>query len=314
MKDRKAGTFSGLFSGKKKKEYCVMQVLSVDTLRFRYFAYNCLEIRTPDGKYILIDPCLKKEGRYACGYDVQTLEGCDYVFINHSHMDHVASLGEVYDRFRPAVFAHGETVFELAQLFDIPYIKMVPFEEGAFFDLDSFSVRVLPGRHNPAAMFMVRPSGRIDETANDKFVKEHLSGLNERETVLENKGSVFNSNFLITLRNNFKIGFFAGNPGMIDPADRNLWEGLKPDIVFAHRAPVKYENWAGRMANILDVTGARILFPIHIDDAFLANTDPRAYADAINSVCRERKIEGRALIPERGKWYSIVTQLLREEP
>ncbi len=42
-------------------------VMRVEAVQFRYFAYNCLEIKLPDGKILLADPCLKKQGRYACG-------------------------------------------------------------------------------------------------------------------------------------------------------------------------------------------------------------------------------------------------------
>lgn len=281
--------------------------LCVQDVRIRYFAYNCLEIKLPDGKTLVIDPCLRKDGRYACGYGPDVLEGCDYVLINHTHLDHVASLGDVYDRFHPIVMAHAATVMELAEFYDIPYIKMVPFTDGDVFDYGSFRVEILRARHNPAKMFMVRPSGRVDETAEDRLVNGALQEWNEREKRLFHLGSAFNSNFLLTLPNNLRLGLFAGNPGMAEPEDRNLWRGLHPDILFAHRAPVRYENWAERMAENLAVTGARLMIPIHLEDAFLKTIDPQDYAAQINRVCDQRGIAGRAFCMERAKWYDFYT-------
>ncbi len=90
--------------------------LSIPVFKVRYFAFNCLEMKLPGGKTLVIDPCLEKEGRYSCGYDEQDLEGCDYVFVNHTHGDHVKTLGKVYDRFQPLVMAHAAVAFELAKL------------------------------------------------------------------------------------------------------------------------------------------------------------------------------------------------------
>ena len=98
---------------------------------------------------------------------------------------------------------------------------------------------------------------------------------------------------------------------MPDPLDRNTWKELHPDILFAHRAPVSYENWAGRMADALGVTGARMLFPIHVEDAFLQSVDPLQYAESINTECRRKNISGRALVLERGVWYGMSTTLSR---
>lgn len=275
------------------------------TVSIRYFAYNCTEIKLPDGKTIVIDPCLKKDGRYACGYDVDALEGCDYILINHTHMDHIASLGKVYDKFHSLIMTHGETAYELANYFDIPFIKIVPFYNGDIFNYGSFKVKIIKARHNPAKMFMARPSGRVDETANDSFIKNHLSGLNDEETYLENMGSIFNSNFLITLQNGIKIALFTGNPGMIEPDDESMWKDIHPDIILAHRAPTSYENWAGRMANILEITGAKIMVPIHIDNKFLETENPECYVDEINKICRQKAISGKAVFMVRAKWYKL---------
>ncbi|MBP3871129.1 MAG: MBL fold metallo-hydrolase [Faecalicoccus sp.] len=278
--------------------------LIVPSVKLRYFAFNCLEIKLPDDKTLVIDPCLNKTGTFSCGYDVHDLEGCDYVLVNHSHGDHVDSLGEIYDAFHPLILAHAHTAQDLATFYDIPYIKMVPFTHGDEFLFDSFQVKVVRGRHNTTPAFLVRPSGRVDEIAEKVWDLHFDDPLEER---LSNAGSMYNSNFLITLSNNVRIGFCAGNPGMTEPEDANLWRRLRPDIIFAQRAKWSEADYAEKMSNVLSVTGARIMVPIHIEDAYKGEYDPAKYVSDINKVCEEKGLLGRAMFLERAKWYQFTT-------
>ena len=71
----------------------------------------------------------------------------------------------IRDRYHPLIMAHAVTSFNLARLYDIPYIRFIPFVNGDEYDFDSFKIQVVPGRHNNLVPgnFMVRPSGRRDE-------------------------------------------------------------------------------------------------------------------------------------------------------
>ena len=284
--------------------------LTVPTVRLRSFSVaNALEIKCPDGKTLVVDPCLVKENwQFACGYDAGDLEGCDYVFLNHAHADHAASLGEVYDRFHPVILAHASTTYALAKFYDIPFISFIPFHNGDEFDFDSFRIRIVPGKHNRSipGMFNVRPSGRLDALcppdAGNLFPDD-----NTLEAQLGNMGTMYNSNFLLTLPNNFRIGFCAGNYGFSEPQDRNLWKSLHPDLLFAQRAKFELPNYAETMADAIEVTGARLLVPLHIEDAYSGTYDPEDYIRGINEVCERRGLPGRAFFLERAKWYEIST-------
>lgn len=287
------------------------QVLSIHDVKIRYFAYNCLEIKIPTGKTIVVDPCLLKEGKFSCGYDPSVLEGADYVFVNHSHEDHVASLGEVYNRFHPLVMAHAAITYDLAKLYDIPFIRFVPFTVGDEYDFDDFKIKVIHGRHNNyiPGNFMVRPSGFRDDLCPEKPAFS-LDYEDETAQRLADLGTMFGSNFLMTTKNNLRIGLFAGNPGMTDSQDRNTWKELRPDIIFAHRE--KYTNdYPNRMADILEITGARILVPIHIEDAYKGQYDVNEYVKNVNKECERRGLTGRMLFMERGQWYEFSTGVLK---
>ena len=287
--------------------------LCVPALQVRYFAFNCLEMKFPTGKTLVVDPCLEKEGHLGCGYGVEDLEGCDYVFVNHSHGDHVASLGKLYDRFHPQILAHAATSYCLAKFYDIPYVRFLPFTFNDELDFDAFRIKIVAGRHNNwvPGNFMIRPSGRRDE-----FSPPAGEGMgppparDELEQLLGDLGTAYGSNFLLTTANNLRVGFFAGNTGFSDPQDRNLWRQLRPDILFAHRAKLgtfDEAECAEQMSSVLEITGARILVPIHIEDAYSGKYDPEDYVNAVNRRCAEKGILGRCLFMERGQWYQFAT-------
>lgn len=283
--------------------------LDVNSVQIRYFAFNCLEIKLPTGKTVVVDPCLFKEGHFGCGYDVNDLEGCDYVFVNHSHGDHTDSLGELYNRFHPMIMAHAMTTYDLAKLYDIPYIRFIPFTFNDEFDFDDFKIKVVAGRHNniiPGA-FMARPSGYEDEFCGN-IKKPPMPEKTELQARLGDLGTCYGSNFLMTLPNNLRIGLYAGNAGFSDPQDKNLWKNLHPDIIFAHRAkPGRFsaEDCAEKMVDIMEISGARIMVPIHIEDAYKGTYDCESYIKLINEVAERRGVQGRCLFMERGQWYQF---------
>lgn len=284
---------------KQKNMFCV------SALKIRYFGYNCFEILLPDGKTLVIDPCLEKNGEFAGPWDERILEGCDYVYVNHTHTDHVASLGKVYDRFQPTVFAHERVAFELARFYDIPYWDVYPYATGQFYDMGDFSIRTVPGRHNDAGK--VRPSGKTENPESFyASLLERLQFSSSLERELFDMGAIYNHNFLLTLPNNLRVGFIAGKPGL-RLEEETIWKELHPDIVIAQRASINDKDFAKKMAYVLKITGARVLLPTHIEDAYTGKYNPDDYVAAVNRECQEQGIYGRMIFLQRAKWYEIMT-------
>lgn len=276
-------------------------------MKFRYFAYNCFEIKLPTGKTLVIDPCIEKEGRFACGYDVNDLEGCDYVYVNHTHGDHVASLGKVYDKFEPIVLAHSAVAFDLAKVYDIAYRMVIPYESGQEYEFGDFRIRILPGRHNDIGK--TRPSGKPGNDENSLYGMKKMPPItysSEAEKDISDMGTMFNYNFLLTLPNNLRIGFFAGTPGL-SANDEFQWRQLRPNIILAHRARWGYPDWKEQMAHVLEVSGAQLMIPIHFEDAYRNVYDPEAYVAEVNALCEQKGILGRMMFPQRGKWYEVAS-------
>ena len=289
-----------------------MEHMKVPAIRLRYFAYNCFEIQLPSGKTLVIDPCLETEGRYAQGYGVEALEGCDYVFVNHTHMDHVASLGRVYERFAPLTLAHQRVAMELAQEYDIPYLDMMPYGDGQSYDLGDFQITIVPGRHNDIGR--VYPSGRTEDP--NSLAARSAAGLQAftpLQRTLYDMGTLYNYNFLLTLPNHLRIGFLAGKPGL-RPEEEPIWRTLSPDVVIAQRHHIRTPEFAEKMAHVLEVTGARIMLPTHAEDAWAGAYTPQWYADQVNRVCEEKGLWGRMYFPQQAKWFEISTAISCCEP
>ena len=282
-----------------------VESMEVSAVKLRYFAFNCFEMKLPDGKTLVIDPCLRKEGKFSCGYDEMKLEACDYVYVNHTHEDHVATLGKVYERFSPLILAHERVAFDLAELYDIPYRDIYPYATGVTYHLGSFQIQIIPGRHNDIGR--IYPSGRTVSTDSPYAVQSGKPDFGEGlAKKLGNMGTMYNYNFLLTLPNNLRIGFIAGTPGM-EAWEEELWKQMKCDIVMAQRARWGYPNWAEKMAHILEVTNARILLPLHIEDSYKDIYDPEEYAAEVNKLCRDKGLHGRMMFLQRARWYEIYT-------
>ncbi len=41
-----------------------VESMEVSAVKLRYFAFNCFEMKLPDGKTLVIDPCLRSVGRF----------------------------------------------------------------------------------------------------------------------------------------------------------------------------------------------------------------------------------------------------------
>ena len=84
---------------------------------------------------------------------------------------------------------------------------------------------------------------------------------------------------------------------MEDPQEKNLWTRLRPDVIFAHRAKFTTGNLSAsqsvqKMADVLEITGARILIPIHIEDAYSGKYDPTEYVyQSIRPVKKEISLD-----------------------
>ncbi len=85
---------------------------SSEVVRYRWFVENCTQIRLENGKVIVIDPCFPKEDEalyenFGSPFSVDDIDACDYIIINHTHSDHVWSIGELARKFNPYILVNA---------------------------------------------------------------------------------------------------------------------------------------------------------------------------------------------------------------
>ena len=278
------------------------------SLKIRWINNQCYQIQLPTGTSILIDPCfmaMREEAKgsrwygYHCDFDVNELGRVDYVLINHSHWDHVMSLREVHDAYRPIIICSGHIVRALSEYFDLPEVNFFPVDGSGTYRFDDFTLQTLPGRHSDTIFKDVCPSN-----PHPNYVKE-LYGMEEMP-LLNRLGTLYNINFVITTENNVKIGLSAGDFKYL----RRDWEALRPNILIRHRALPSAPDAAEQMADVMDSCRSQIMFPAHHSSD---SGDFREYMDRVNAELIRRGSVGRAICPKRFRWYEIGFGLREQE-
>lgn len=74
-------------------------------LKFRWINGQCFEFVFPNGKVLLSDPYFDDNEHFPVGkgmnlqnFHVEDIERVDYLFVNHTHFDHIYNLCRHYDR------------------------------------------------------------------------------------------------------------------------------------------------------------------------------------------------------------------------
>jgi L-ascorbate metabolism protein UlaG (beta-lactamase superfamily) len=66
---------------------------------FIWYGHACMEVRTPGGRVILIDPWF---GNPLCPAAVESIAQCDLMLVTHGHSDHMGDAVALASRLRPA--------------------------------------------------------------------------------------------------------------------------------------------------------------------------------------------------------------------
>ena len=274
-----------------------MKKANTNLLRFRWFTCNCMQFELSNGKTIVLDPFLPSSDAegwhfadHYCGYLPEDLGRVDYVLINHTHGDHVGSLPEVYDLFRPRILCHSACAEALSMDLDIPQTSFFPFDGNGFYQFGDFGLQTIPARHNGTA----RPSERPSVTEEGRFAK------------LNRLGTLFNTNFVIETANHIRVGICAG---VLRPneAEKNSWEGMRCNIFIRQLGGYMIRNDPEGLASEFMQTGASLLLPLHQERFYEGKLsgDLNEMTEKVNEILTAKGYAGCMLNPERGKWYTV---------
>ena len=282
--------------------------LVIPTLKLRWFTCNCYQFILPNGKSILTDPFLPAPDsvgwqfpEHYCGYLPEDLGSLDYVILNHTHGDHIGTLPEIYNMYLPRIFGHVGYAYQLCLDLDIPQRKVFPYENEHTYHFNDFTLETFTARHggpeNPKP-----PSAMVQGGPADKF------------TVLNQYGTLFNTDFILTTSQGVRIGFCSG---VFDENERYEWKDAKIDVLIRQCPEFMRSGDYAELAEQFMGTGAKILLPLHHEHPYdhhkpYDQIDCVKFVENVNTYLAEKEYIGRMILLERGKWYNLTTGIFCE--
>ena len=221
--------------------------------------------------------------------DLEHLGTIDYVVINHSHFDHTAGLPDVFRGSNPVVICDRMFARELSAAYQIPEYNIFPFVPGMTYDFPDFRLDTISGKHGSI--------GSVCDLEGKDFADPQRPFVGR----LNSYGCLFNTNFLFTLMNGFRIGFVAGVD--VDTAAK-YWKRKEPNLLLRQRmCHEKPQEYAEECCGL----GGQMVLPMHHDACDEENQDMNVYTQNVN-----RLLDGTGMCmfnPKRLKWYSVKMQI-----
>ena len=265
-------------------------------IRMRWIHAQCFQIEFPDGQVLMTDPYFPQNPRAwkrdnTPLLDLDEIGRVDYITVNHSHFDHVDNIPDVYVKNNPVVICDRIFARELSKVYKVPEYNIFPFVPGQDYHFENFMLSTVIGRHNDL--------GSVCDMVGERFAhlnREYLGQLNSY-------GCIFNTSFLFTLSNGFRIAFAAGTDvaGMA-----NAWRDKRPTLLLRQRLVyAKPEEYADDCLTL----GGQLCVPMHHDASYDWNADMNAYAFKVNQIFAHKGSMMRMFNPERLKWYNLSLQI-----
>lgn len=264
-------------------------------LKIRWVNASMVEIRLPSGKTLITDPFYTESLPGASAsfqlpfpISIDNFDSCDYIFVNHAHPDHYLSIKEFVDKFHPLIFVDSMYAAELSRTMGIELAYIFPVEVGHSYCFPEFHLDTYHGTHNPLTGIGF---------GNYAFT-EKLFGVKGTEA-LDQYGSIFNTNFMLTLPSGFKVGFAAGTDNL---NQAEAWRGNHPNLLLHQRMVyTKPEDYAEEVIAL----GGQLVMPIHHETAYAFNSDMNRFSEEVNALLDAKGSACRMLNPKRMKWYTV---------
>ena len=291
-------------------------------LKIRWISVQCYEIVLPGGKVLVTDPFywdmshfdglteltknqqLEKKVYAQTGFSVDDFTGADYILLNHVHGDHSNITGELWNRFYGRVLVPADCAMEVAKAYDIPYAAIYPLYPGNTYYFDDFTLKTYPGAHDNRAF----REGKFQRPSDPRSLYDGSEGFGiQCPSLLGPLGRMYNQNFLIETKNNYKIDFSAGRD--YEEHVEHMREE-KPNLMLRHRIR-SYTPEA--CADMIQQMGAQLMMPLHHNNARATGEDLNEYFRKVNEILTERGSAARAFNPEPYRWYQICTSIIAED-
>jgi len=263
-------------------------------LRLRWINAQCFEFVFSNGKVLLTDPYFDDPERFKpnkgmslMNFHVEDIEKVDYVFVNHTHMDHIKNLQQVIDRFQPIVICHSAVAMELARTHEVPLTSIYPVDLNGRYYFDGFMIDTYHGTHH---------AGPMTYAGLNRFMPA--------DDELGVMGSIFNMNMIIHTPEGMRVAFLGGN----DDGMTERFREIRPNILIRNKmgSSRDFDRVAERFADIFARSNTQMLVPMHCETWINECPD---FLDSVisdmNKIMEEKGLIGRVALMERTRWYGL---------
>ena len=262
-------------------------------LKVRWLADQCYEFILPDGKHLITDPGITaKEKTPELVALLESIEGCDYVLVTHSHYASTADLKYLEERFKPFIFMSSLQCEAVFNHLDLDYSRLHPLHHGQTFELEDFEFTAYVGKHGGKNHTRDRLMHMDDATAGPEYW--HASIL----------GNVESFDFYITFSNNLRVAFVSGEDDVKNTY--SIAREFKPNVIIR-----MYLAWSvDRYAAAIDRYGAEVAIAGHHDKhkAFHGDRElMRQFGMDTEKALADMGSDVQFICPDPGRWYSIGT-------
>ena len=138
---------------------------------FTWYGHSVVEIRTPGGKTVLIDPWF---GNPTSPKTADAVDACDLLLVTHGHDDHMGDALGIASRLRPAWPCIHEMSLWLARRLPGGFDAVIGFNKGGTVEAAGLRVTMVGADHtagdwNPSAettLYLGEPAGFVIELEN----------------------------------------------------------------------------------------------------------------------------------------------------
>ena len=280
--------------------------MSINGFKFRYINLACYEIILPNGKVIVVDPCIDMpEGDIVhsetpIDFKKEDFIGADYIIVSHTHGDHTLELGYLTKKFNSKVIVGALSAFNLAAAYDLSTNQVYPCFPNEKYVMEDFIVEVFRGQH----VFGGKRNGLATRIA-----KGHPFAINEYDQRSWLIGSMEYCDYLITTKENIRI-FICG--GLFTNVDE-IVKKYAPNIVL--RQSHQYLNYTpeeyGRQMGFF---GAQLCMPLHQDELNRSPIEctPDQWFERANAELQRIGSSTQILNPKPLKWYKVSMSVTEE--
>lgn len=267
--------------------------MEISGLKFRYVNYACYEIKLPNGKTIVVDPCIDYTQQIT-EFKKEDFEGADYILLSHTHYDHTMDLGYLEEKFNSKVIVGAMSAESLVKFFNIPFDNLYPVMPNEKFYFEDFTLEVFRGKHTFMNNKEHYYNNRI-QGISPNFPKDHRFA--------DTFGSMEYTDYLITTKENVKIFINGGQPSkfFFDNIEETM-RHARPNIVIKQSSS-KYtpEEFADTVAN----WHPQLVMPLHQDGLRKKAMTIEEYTERANAELERIGSFTKMLNPKPFKWYTV---------